>query len=126
MKKAQLVLAFAAMLPVFALMPACNAEVADEGEVTPAGAIDAPEGEAEGQVGLCFMDTYIGAGSCAAACSRGALCGVGKYKWTCSNYNYEHWKSYPEQYDSYVRTSGAFTITYCQGSNPANCTGFCN
>jgi hypothetical protein len=128
MKHLRSLLATLAITSVSVLAAGCAADTGDDenDEMGEMGSLETPMLQSEGTIGLCDMDTYIGSGSCVTGCSRGNSCGVNKWSWSCTGYNYEHWKNYPQQNNFYYRLSGTKAYTFCQGSDPSTCPGFCN
>lgn len=135
MKSLGFVLAMVAMVPVFALIPACAAEVGEESEaLLEAEAVEAPDLELESNVPgggctFCTKKSFVGAGSCtiSSVCSVVYDCGGGMKKYKCLGLNYEHWKNCGSS-DIYIKQAGSYEYTTnCQSWAPsANCPGFCN
>ena len=126
MKNWRHIAALVAIVPVFASIPACGGEEQyTETEPDPiVETIDTPELESEGTIG-CNKSDYVGAGSCVQSCTKIGTCVSGAFKWSCSAYNYEHWKGLAGE-NNYFQTSGPIARQFCQNTNPVNCPGFCN
>lgn len=136
MKNRRFGLALTAMLPVFALIPACMSEVGEEGDVA------AEDGAAFAEVSrldtesstdpgpcpsYCTKKTFVGAGDCHPWCWPVSDCGYGMKKYACIHQNYDHAKNCASN-DIYLKTSAWNVTTNCQSSPPVSgdCPGFCN
>lgn len=131
MKSLGFVLAMVAMVPVFALIPACAAEVGEESEaLLEAEAVEAPDLELESNVpgggcATCTKSTFLGAGSCIISVVPGSAC-QGGTNYIVNHFNYENWKNCKGN-SLFWKSSGILTTTECRSSAPtAYCPGFCN
>ena len=85
-----------------------------------------PKTQGEVKAMACYPYTFMGSGSCHYRCSdSGSYCNGAK-QWTCTAYNYDHYKTSTGADNYIARWNSAFTVTKCQNTNPTNCPGFCN